>query len=142
MSASILVAIDLSHAEESAAILRRAAAIADLDGAALSVITVAPDYGSSFVATFFEEGTIEKAAAHMNDALHDFVRESLGERGGVRHVVGIGSAYDEVLSAAEKVGADLVIMGAAKPGAAANVLGPNAARVARHFSGSVLIHRG
>lgn len=141
MSTSILVAIDLAHEDASEAVLKRAADIAALDGATLSVITVVPDYGSSFVASFFEEGAMKKALDATAEALHAFVDRALPRHAPHRHIVGNGSVYGEVLAAAKEIGADMIVMGAAKPGVTDYLLGPNAGRVARHFDGSVLIVR-
>lgn len=141
MSTSILVAVDLSHPEDAKNILKRGAQLAELDGAVLNVITVVPDFGNSLVATFFEEGTMEKALKAANTALHAFVDAALPGHGPVRHVVGSGNIYEQVLNAASQVSADLIVIGARKPNISTFLLGPNAARVARHFGGSVLIIR-
>lgn len=141
MSTSILVAVDLSHHDDAKSILNRAAQLAELDGAVLNVITVVPDFGNTMVSTFFEEGTMEKALKKANEALHAFVDEALPDHGAVRHVVGCGNVYEQVLNAAKQVSADLIVIGARKPDIATFLLGPNAARVARHFEGSVLIVR-
>lgn len=139
MSTVVLAAIDLAQPESAAAILKRAAQLAELDGAELDVITVVPDYGSSFVGSFFEEGTLERAKEAARVALHDFVDKTLPGHGPVRHIVGCGNVYEEVLEAAERVGADLIVMGASKPDLKTYLLGPNAARVARHAKASVMI---
>ncbi|MEM7269160.1 MAG: universal stress protein [Pseudomonadota bacterium] len=141
MSASILAAVDLAHEEASAAVLKRAAEIAALDGATLSVITVIPDFGSSFVSSFFDDDAMPKALEEANAALHAFVDKTLPGHGAVRHITGNGGVYDEVLKAADQISADMVVIGAAKPTVPGFELGPNAARVARNFSGSVLIVR-
>ena len=141
MSRSVLTAVDLLHREESAAVLKRAAQIAGLDAAALSVVTVVPDFGTSFVSTFFDDDAMSEALAQTQVALHEFVAETLPDHNAVRHMVSAGTVYDEILKAAETIEADMIVMGAAKPGLATRLLGPNAARVARHFDGSVLIVR-
>ena len=141
MSTSVLASIDLAHEEASAAILKRAHQLAELDGATLNVITVIPDYGTSFVGSFFEPGTLKKALEAANGMLHDFVDKTLPGHGAVRHVVGCGNVYEEVLAMAEKVSADLIVMGASKPDATTYLIGPNAARVARHSAASVYIVR-
>jgi len=141
MSTSILCAVDLGHPNVSKAVLRRAQTIAKLDDAVLNVITVVPDYGMTIVGSFFEEGTLKKAVEATNEQLHAFVAENTEKGAKVRHVVSVGSIYEEVLAAVEKTSADLVILGAAKPGLKEYLLGPNAARIARHSSASVYIVR-
>lgn len=141
MSKSILCAIDLEHADIGKDILHEAQKLADLNGAVLNVITVAPDYGTSFVGSFFEKGTLKKALKAINDQLHKFVEENTNSGAKVRHIVSVGSIYEEVLAAADKINADLIILGANKPDIKDFLLGPNASRVARHAKVSVYIVR-
>lgn len=141
MSRSVLAAVDLEHDVVSADILRRAASIAQLDDAELSVVTVVPEISHSIAATFFETDVMDKSLTAAKDGLHKLVERVLPDHNAVRHVIGSGSVYEKVLNAAAAVDADLIVIGAAKPGAAVFLLGPNAERVARHFSGSVLVVR-
>lgn len=141
MSKSILCAIDLEHVSIGKAILLQAQKLAEIDGAVLNVVTVVPDYGTSFVGSFFEKGTLKKAIEATNDQLHKFVKDNTKSGTKVRHIVSIGSIYEEVLAAADKTNADLVILGASKPDIKDFLLGPNASRVARHAKVSVYIVR-
>lgn len=141
MSKSILCAIDLGHPEISQAVLKRAQMLANLDSSTLNVITVVPDYGMTIVGSFFEEGTLKKAVEATNEQLHSFVSKNIDAGTKVRHVVSVGSIYEEVLAAIDNTKSDLVIMGAGKPGLKEYLLGPNASRVARHSNVSVYIVR-
>ncbi len=141
MSNSILCAVDLGHPDVSKAVLKRAQELAKLDDAVLNVITVVPDYGMSIVGSFFEAGTLKKAVNAVNVQLHEFVSQNAEDGIRVRHIVSVGSIYEEVLDAIRETGADLVIMGAGKPGLKEYLLGPNAARIARHTEASVYIAR-
>ena len=141
MTKHILCAVDLTHDEDARAILAESGRLAGFYGARLSVITVLPDYGSSWVGTFFKEGTMKEAAQAASDALHKIVVEVLPEQQGVQHIVGIGSAYEKVLEAIEKVGADMAVVGANRPDFKDRILGPNAARIVRNAGVSVLVLR-
>ena len=55
--------------------------------------------------------------------------------------VGHGTVYEEILHAAKRIDADLIVMAAHRPGQADYLLGPNAARVVRHAECSVLVVR-
>lgn len=140
MSNNILCAVDLAHPKISRKILSEAARMAD-QGATINVITVIPDYGMSIVGSYFEEGMMDKAIASANEALHAFVRENLSGDFKIRHIISIGSAYEEVLKAATDIKADLIVIGASKPDLKDYLLGPNASRVARHAEVSVYIVR-
>ena len=69
------------------------------------------------------------------------MRENLAGDFKIRHIISIGSAYEEVLKAATDIKADLIVIGASKPDLKDYLLGPNASRVARHAEVSVYIVR-
>ena len=56
-------------------------------------------------------------------------------------IVEIGSIYEKTLEASKVCGADLIVVGAHKPDLADRIIGPNAARIARHADVSVLVAR-
>ena len=141
MTRHILCAVDLTHEDDARAILAEAGKLAGLYGAALSVITVLPDYGSSWVGSFFKEGTLQEAAEAASDALHKMVDAVMPGHGQVQHIVEIGNAYEMVLDAAKRYDADLIVIGAHKPDLADRILGPNAARIVRHAPVSVMVLR-
>ncbi|MEM7076925.1 MAG: universal stress protein [Pseudomonadota bacterium] len=141
MTTHILCAIDLTHQDNACALIAEAGRHAKLDNAVLSVVTVLPDYGSSFVGSFFKDGTLKEAAEAARVTLHKLVDDVLPEFDQVQCIVAIGSAYEEILEAAKTVHADLVIVGAHKPDLAERIIGPNAARIVRHAEVSVLVLR-
>lgn len=144
----ILCAVDLTHQDDARLLLAEAGRLAGHDAAQLSVVTVLPDYGSSFVGSFFKEGTLKEAAEAARSSLHALVDAVLpetaaggSEAGPVQCIVEIGSVYDEILDAARKCEADLIVVGAHKPDLADRIIGPNAARIARNAEVSVLVLR-
>ena len=141
MTQHILCSIDMTHMDEAHSLLKEAEKLAGFYGASLSVATVLPDYNSSWVGTFFKDGTLKEAAVAANEALHALVREALPEREQVQHIVKIGVVYEQVLEAIEECGADLVIVGAHKPDIADKLMGPNSARIARLSPVSTLVLR-
>ena len=142
MTKRILVAVDLTHLNEAEKLLREANRLAEFYGSELSVITVLPDYGMSFVGSFFKEGTLKEAANAASDTLHELVRKAMPGRDGVQHIVEIGAAYEKVIEAVSTTGADLVVVGAHKPDMADKIIGPNSARIVRMSPVSTLVIRG
>lgn len=141
MSTHLLCAIDLTHDADARALIAEAGRLAGLESAALSLATVIPDYGSSWVGSFFKEGTLKEAAESARIALHKLADETLGDAKAVQCIVAIGNPYEEVLTAAGKCGADLIVIGAHKPDLAQRIAGPNASRIARNADVSVLVVR-
>ncbi|WP_323764855.1 universal stress protein [Marinovum sp.] len=141
MSKRFLCAIDLTHEKDARALLQEAGRLARLEDARLSVVTVLPDYGTTFVGSFFKEGTLKSASEAARQILHQMEQELLPDIGPVQSIVEVGSVYEEVLEAADKISADLIIVGAHRPSFATRMIGPNAARVTRYAKISVMVVR-
>ncbi|MDF1620486.1 universal stress protein [Pseudothioclava nitratireducens] len=143
MIKTILCAVDINRPGAETKVLQTAQRLAEAEGAQLDVITVIPDFGMSVVGGFFKESHQKTALSHARELLAKMVGEALGEDANkaVRHVVGVGNAYHEILEMAEKDGADLIVLGAHRPDLKDYLLGPNAARVVRHAKISVYVVR-
>lgn len=143
MTSSVLCAVDISNGEIDAPVLKQAAALADMEGAQLDVVTVLPDFGESWVSGFFQPDYHDKALEEARSKLVDLCAATLGaERNEkIRHVVATGTAYQEILKTADGAGSDLIVIGAHKPDFKDYLLGPNASRVVRHSTVSVYVVR-
>lgn len=143
MSGIVLCALDVHDPDHDAPILKRAAQIAELDGARLDVITVVPDFGNSMVSTYFSPDFLDKAVEEAREALGKMVTDVLGPQVNekVRHVVAVGNVYEKVLQVADADGATVIVIGSHRPELRDYLLGPNAARVVRHSRCSVFVVR-
>lgn len=143
MTGVVLCAVDVSQPEHEAMVLQRAAQLSALDDARLDVMTVVPDYGSSLVGSFFEEGFHERVEKHAYEKLVEMVETVLGPDPDryVRHLVATGTVYEQVLRAAEADRATIIVIGSHRPAFRDYLLGPNAARVVRHSNCSVFVVR-
>ncbi len=137
----ILLAVDLEAKETWEKMVPEAVSYATHSGATLHVMTVLPDFGMSIVGSFFPRDHEEKMLQEMNVRLHDFVKEHIPAEIKVQHIVGHGSAYEEILRVQKKISCDLIIIGAHRPSMQDYLLGPNAARVVRHAECSVMVVR-
>ncbi|MEL7211819.1 MAG: universal stress protein [Pseudomonadota bacterium] len=143
MTQTVLCAIDINRPDVDTAVLERAKQMADLDGAQLDVITVVPDFGASLVGAYFEEHHVKTAKDSASEMLSKFVSDTLGAEANekVRHIVAVGSVYEEVLKTASLAEASLIVIGAHRPDFKDYLLGPNASRVVRHSECSVYVVR-
>ena len=143
MTKTVLCAIDINRPDEEAPVLEMAKKLADLDGSQLDVITVVPDFGASLVGAYFKEHDVETAKDGAADLLKRFAIKTLGAEANtaLRHVVAVGTVYEEVLKTAKLCKADLIVIGAHRPDFKDYLLGPNAARVVRHSDCSVFVVR-
>ena len=131
MIKTILCAVDINRPDEEKEVLITASKLAEVEGAQLDVITVVPDYGMSVVGAYFQDHQIEPVKERAIELLKNMTRTTLGEKqdAALRHVVAVGSVYEEVLRAAKLSESDLIVIGAHRPDLKDYLLGPNAARV-------------
>ena len=140
MFKSILLSVDLNEPGSWARALPAALEAAKATGGQLHVITVAPDVNTQ-VAPFFDTDVNEQLLKKATEELNAWVKKNVPAGVSVKPIVAQGTIYREIQTAAEKIGADLVVMAAHKPGIRDYLLGANAAHVVRHFPRSVLIVR-
>ena len=138
----ILLPIDLDQPSSWIHALPQALKLCEMSGANLHVLTVVPDFGMSIVSQYFPEDYRKEAIANVMERLKDFVKQHVPSGVPVQHVLGEGTVYDVILSIANKIHADLIVMGSHRPVLQDYLIGPNATRVVRHAKCSVLVVRG
>ncbi|MBT8456875.1 MAG: universal stress protein [Rhodobacteraceae bacterium] len=142
MFKSVLLPIDLSAENSWSRAAPVAIKMAQDGNAPLHVVTVVPDFGMSVVGSYFEPGFEKEALHRIGEALGEWVSANVPEGVEVHAHVLHGRIYDEILTAAEKLGIDAIVMGSHQPGLKDYLLGPNAASVVRHAKQSVFVVRG
>ncbi len=140
MYTKIIVPIDLEQRDRIDGVLRVTAAVADADNAdlhLLSIISAAPAVVSQHLPVGYEQ----MAAKTVEQDLKTLIASMKVTVGRIITTVRFGGIYQEILAYAEKVGADLIVIGSHKPNVADYLLGSNAARVVRHAACSVFVVR-
>ena len=137
----ILLPIDLSNESSWVKALPSAIRYCETFNSTLYVMTVMPDFGSSLVSQFFPDDHEEKMMQNADEVIAKFVREHVPGKLNVKHIVCGGTIYKRIIETADNIDADLIIMGSHRPELQDYLLGPNAARVVRHSSKSVLVIR-
>ena len=141
MYKNILLPLDLNHESSWHKALPVALELCGSFGAKLHVMNVVPDFGSAYVAGFFPAGFEQKALDQTQAALAKFVDGNVPDGVEVQQIVANGTVYEEVLTKAGEIGADLIVMASHRPELQDYLLGPNAARVVRHAPISVMVVR-
>ena len=141
MYQNILFPIDLNQESSWQKALPTAAEYCKAFGATLHVMNVVPDFGSALVGSYFPDDFEQKTREGAREQLRDFVHQHVPDGVKVQHIIGHGTVYDEILRVAREINADLILLAAHRPELKDFLLGPNAARVVRHFEGSVLVVR-
>ena len=141
MYKKILVALDISDENGAKKIAEKTMFLAKATGADIHTISIVPDFGTSMVGTFFSKNHQKELLHKLGEDVQDFIGKHFDGGANVRPHLVTGSVYDEIMRAADKLGCDLIVMGAHRPELSDYLLGPNAARVVRHAKTSVLVVR-
>ncbi len=140
MFKTILVAIDLEHGDHNRKILKAAQDIANAYGASVRLLHVVPA-APAIVSQYLDENFEKMASSQVRRELVGLESELDLEAGRAESTIRFGTVYEEVIAAAETLGADLIVTGSHKPSVYDYLLGSNAARVVRHAACSVLVIR-
>lgn len=141
MFKNVLLPVDLDQESSWIKALPTALEFCRASGGSLHVLTVVPDFGMSIVGQFFPEGFEKTMTEKTLQKLHEFVEAQVPAEMRVQHIVGEGSIYEVILSIADKISADVIVMSSHRPELKDFLLGPNAARVVRHAKCSVMVVR-
>jgi nucleotide-binding universal stress UspA family protein len=126
---NILVPVDLDYPRSAAESLDTAWGIARANGGALTVISILPDV----------IGNTGDPLGGYRPQLNAFLAER-GLLGEIKEIIEIGGSVSaEIRAAAERIGADLIVMGARDAEFTGTVIGSNAAHVVVHTPCSVLL---
>lgn len=139
MYKEILLPIDLADESSWHKALPTAVEYARAFGSRIHVVTVVPEFG--MVRQYFPADYEEKLKESVKTALHEFTAQHIPRDVPVQHIIAHGVIYQEINRTAERVDADLIIVGSHRPELADYLIGPNASRVVRHSSRSVLLVR-
>ena len=140
MFRTILVPVDIDDAETSRPALDRAVAMTETSGGTIRLIYVrslVPLTYMEFVPPHFDteqQADAEKRLAELAQGVR-LPKER------VSSVVTLGGVYHDVLQEADKIRADLIVVGSHRPTMATYLLGSNAATIVRHAKCSVLVVR-
>jgi len=140
MYKTVLLPVDLDEKQSWRKALPAALQYCRANDAALHVLTVVPDLAMG-VTAYIPEDSGHKLIKRARDALAAFIEENIPNGLAASGRVAQGTVYQRILEVAEEIGADLIVMAAHRPALKDFLLGPNAARVVRHATCSVLVVR-
>jgi nucleotide-binding universal stress UspA family protein len=141
MFKSVLLPIDLSQESSWKEAIPVATKMAKDSGAKLHVLTVIPDYGMAVVGSFFPADYAKNALAETEKLLTEFLSKHFEADVSVEGHVKHGTIYKEIIQSADSLNCELIVLASHRPETKDYLLGPNAARVARHAKQSVFVVR-
>ena len=108
MFKKILVPVDIDYPNAAKVVYEQAAKLAGFSGAELKLVSVMPDFGMPIVASYVTEKVRNEAYASFNESMQKFIAENCDKS--VAYTVRAGKNWEEIISAAEKWGADLIVV--------------------------------
>lgn len=139
---NILLTIDLGHPASWKKALPEAVALARASKGKLHVLTVVPDFGSPMVSGFFPSDFKEKALTKAEAELRHIIETEVPKDVDVQEHLSYGAIHEEVLTAIDRIRADLVVMASHAPDKVREFLvGSQADRIVRRSPVSVLVVR-
>ena len=140
MFKKILVPIDVSQSDSGAASLNAAADLGSTTGAELVLLNVVSPV-PNLVASQLPSNYIEAAQESASKVMEEMASKAGLKPGSFEIRTARGSTYDEILTAANSSGADLIVVASHQPGLSDYLLGSTAAKIVRHAKISVLVIR-
>jgi len=104
----ILVPIDVDYSKTAAAVYKKVATIAKLSGAEIRLVSVMPGFGMPIVASFISDEVRKEATDRFEESLEKFIENNCDEP--VSSRIRTGKNWEEIIKAAEKWGADLIVV--------------------------------
>ncbi|MDH3664459.1 MAG: universal stress protein [Alphaproteobacteria bacterium] len=141
MYQKILVPIDLGDKHSWRKAIPTAVTLCEAFDAGLIVMTVIPDIGMPVVGQYLPQDFAVRVRQQISGQLKDFVQAQIPPGIEVQRRVAVGKIYREIIHTAAEAEVDLIVMGSHHPELKDYLLGPNAARVMRHATVSVMVVR-
>ena len=138
----LLLPVDLQHPSSWDTALPTAIALARQNRARLTLLSVTPDFGTTLVAGYFPQDFAAETRKALHDRLQVFSETHLPADLDSQFIVAEGKVWQAILTSAQELGADLIVMASHKrPKLEQILLGTNAMRVVQQAPQSVMIVR-
>lgn len=137
----ILFPVDLESDASWTSALPIVIALTRTFSAKLHVLTVFPELPTGIYELDVAAEAGRRLEAAATDGLASFVSERVPNDIDVTRHVERGGVFHAILTVAEQVGADLIVMASHRPETSDYLIGSNASRVVRHATMSVLVVR-
>lgn len=141
MFKKLLLAVDVTSSQSAAKSAEAAVTLARSNDALLHLLNVVPDAGMAIVGASLAPGQMEKALEAARAELHQWAEETIPADVEWQIHIKEGTVYDQIIRTANEIDIDAIIVGAHSPEFRDYLIGPNAARVARHANQSVFVVR-
>jgi nucleotide-binding universal stress UspA family protein len=141
MYKNIVIPVDLSDKKNLNSIFPPALHFVNAFGSKIHLIYIIPDFGIKMVEDYLPRQWLADQKQKYFKQMEELIAKFIPEEIKAECYVGRGAIYDQVISYADKVEADLIIVSAVRPQFKGYMLGPNASKIVRHSAISVLVAR-
>ena len=142
MFKNIVIPVDLEKKFSWKSVMPVASAYVKNMGSKLYFVHVIPDFGLQMIEDYLPKNWIKDRKQKCQEQLERLVAKYLPEDIEFEFYICKGAIYDEIITYANNVEADLIIVSAVGPQQKDYMLGPNASKTVRHADVSVLVVRG
>jgi len=141
MFKDIVIPIDLNDKQSLEAVFPPALNFVNAFGSKLHLVHIMPDFGMKMVEEYLPRHWMSDQKQKYNKLFDNIIKKYVPENVEVVSHIGRGAIYDQVINYSEKANADLIIISAVRPQLKDYMLGPNASKIVRHSSISVMVIR-
>lgn len=141
MYKNIVIPVDLADKNNVKSIFSPALNFVSAFGSKIHLVYIIPDFGIKMVEDYLPRQWMTDQKQKYIKQVEDLIAKFIPTEIKVEYYIGRGAIYDQVISYADKVEADLIIVSAVRPQLRDYMLGPNASKIVRHASVSVLVVR-
>lgn len=141
MYKNIVIPIDLADKNSFKAVFPPALNFVNAFGSKLHLIHIIPDFGMKMIEDYLPKHWLAEQKGKYDKQVREIIKSYVPEDIKVNFHIDRGAIYDKVINFSEKINADLIIVSAVRPQLRDYMLGPNASKIVRHSSVSVLVVR-
>lgn len=142
MYKNIVIPVDLADPKNSyKPVFQPALNFVNAFGSKLHLVHIIPDFGMKMIEDYLPKHWKSDQIGKYNNKFEKIINQYLPNNADVTSHIDRGAIYDKVITYAEKNSADLIIISAVRPQLRDYMLGPNASKIVRHSSVSVLVVR-
>jgi universal stress protein F len=141
MLKDLIVPIDLSDKYSIQAVLPITLNFVSMFNAKLHLVYIIPDFGMKLIEDYLPKHWNQDQKAKYLEQMQEIIDQYIPDTIDVTKHVGRGAIYDEVISYANNINADLIIVSAVNPRLRDYMLGSNASKIVRHANCSVMVIR-
>lgn len=141
MFKTLLLAVDINDPKGAVRSTLAAVSLAEHEAAELHILNVVPEPGMAIVGASMGPNHSAQIKDAAMKALHAWAAANVPKTITTQLHVAQGTVYDQIIKTADALNVQCIVVGAHGPSLKDYLIGPNAARVARHAAQSVFVLR-